>query len=189
MEEWTRHPGLHHLKALCKKHGVVSGTDLLGHFSHLRPWWMDVKGWMCGAGEAPVPYLCDKEWHRWQPRTGWHSGDQMAFHNRTRWTQALILFFACEKAEDKQKKRLSIKIKRRVEQKKLKNYEFIQERRTENKQDKLDRLGFYLPVFCSSSQKKSNSCTFKQSCLMQNLFLRHFSMGIICILKRKKWPF
>lgn len=141
---------------------------------------------MCGAGEAPVPYLCDKEWHRWQPRTGWHSGDQMAFHNRTRWSQALILFFACEKAEDKQKKRLSIKIKRRVEQKKQKNYEFIQERRTENKQDKLDRLGFYLPVFCSSSQKKSNSCTFKQSCLMQNLFLRHFSMGIICILKRKK---
>lgn len=120
---------------------------------------MDVKGRMCGAAEAPVPYLCDKEWHRWQPRTGWHSGDQMAFHNRTRWTQALILFFACEKTEIKQQKGLRIKVKRRAEQKKnhrnKKNYEFIQGRKkTENKQDKLDRPGFHLPMFCYSSQKK-----------------------------------
>lgn len=125
------------------------------------------------------PYLCDKGWRRWQPRTGWHSGDQMAFHNRTRWTQARILFFACEKTEDKQQKRLSIKLKRRVEQKKphknnktMSSYKGRKKLRT-SRAKWTDQASI---CHCSVLylKRKSNSCTFKQSCQMQKPVLKTF---------------
>lgn len=137
-----------------------------------------------------MPYLCEKEWHRWQPRTGWYSGDQMAFHNRTRWTQALILFFACEKTEIKQQKRLRIKIKRRAEQKKHRNNKTMSlykggEKLRTNRTNWTDQASI-CQCFALHLKRKSNSRTFKKSCLMQKPVFKTFLYRNYLHVKKKK---
>lgn len=128
---------------------------------------VDVDGWLCATGNAPEQYLCDKEWHRWQPGAGC-SGYQIAGHNRSRWTPTPILFLRIAAYfVDKQQRGLGRKELRRGQSTtKKRNNLWRMSKIKRGQQRKIvenhaEQMAFHLPTLWLSSRRNSTSSTLK----------------------------
>lgn len=112
MKDWTRCPRLRNLEALCNSKGESVGTGLLGLFSISSSlnisFFEKMDEWMDGCVPLLMPQsstTLTKNGTDGGPGAGWHSGYQMACHNRSRWTQALILFLLVNRWINSKKKK------------------------------------------------------------------------------------